>query len=138
MQPVSGTILCDASDGAERVVFRDDARRDSRAGECRGTRDVLGGSRWRASVYAMLFLPGLVAAGAFLALAFARNQRWIGKLYAADLSPRPWRASRRSPRFVSVAPAVIVVVAGLAAAGRCARRRLQRVGPAVCWRSRQV
>lgn len=35
--------------------------------------------------YALLFLPGLVAAGAFLALAFSRNQLWIGTLYAWDL-----------------------------------------------------
>lgn len=35
--------------------------------------------------YALLFLPGLVAAGAFLALAFAREKRWIGRLYAWDL-----------------------------------------------------
>ena len=42
-------------------------------------------SLMRVGVYAMLFLPGLVAAGGFLALAFARNARWIGKLYAADL-----------------------------------------------------
>ncbi len=34
---------------------------------------------------AVSFLPGLVAAGALLALAFARNQTWIGRLYAADL-----------------------------------------------------
>ena len=32
------------------------------------------------AVYALLFLPGLVAAGAFLALAFARDQRWIGRI----------------------------------------------------------
>ena len=32
------------------------------------------------ALYALLFLPGLVAAGAFLALAFARNQRWIASL----------------------------------------------------------
>ncbi|HEV7516838.1 MAG TPA: hypothetical protein VGR07_11100, partial [Thermoanaerobaculia bacterium] len=34
---------------------------------------------------ALVFLPGLVAAGAFLAAAFARDERWIGRLYAADL-----------------------------------------------------
>ena len=39
----------------------------------------------KVGVYAMLFLPCLVAAGGFLALAFARNARWIGRLYAADL-----------------------------------------------------
>jgi hypothetical protein len=37
------------------------------------------------AVRALAFLPGLVAAGAFLAAAFAREERWIGRLYAADL-----------------------------------------------------
>ncbi len=37
------------------------------------------------ALYALLFLPGLVAAGAFLALAFARDRAWIGQLYAWDL-----------------------------------------------------
>jgi spermidine synthase len=70
------------------------------------------------AVYALLFLPGLVAAGAFLALAFARNQRWIGKLYAADL------VAASSACIVAIlalrvleGPAVVVVVAGLAALG---------------------
>ena len=36
-------------------------------------------------VYAALFLVGLVAAGAFLASAFARRREWIGALYAWDL-----------------------------------------------------
>lgn len=35
--------------------------------------------------YAVVFLPGLVAAGAFLALAFAREKTWISRLYAWDL-----------------------------------------------------
>jgi hypothetical protein len=67
--------------------------------------------------YALLFLPGLVAAGAFLALAFARNQQWIGKLYAADL------LAAAAACIVAIAalrllegPAVVVVVAGLASA----------------------
>ena len=34
---------------------------------------------------ALVFLPGLVAAGAFLASAFARRGSWIGRLYSADL-----------------------------------------------------
>jgi hypothetical protein len=34
---------------------------------------------------ALAFLPGLTAAGAFLAAAFARDPGWIGRLYAADL-----------------------------------------------------
>jgi hypothetical protein len=37
------------------------------------------------AAHALFFLPGLVAAGAFLALAFARNEAWIGTLYAWDL-----------------------------------------------------
>src|SRR5262249_42950577 len=37
------------------------------------------------TLHALVFLPGLVAAGALLALAFARDSTWIGKLYAADL-----------------------------------------------------
>ena len=70
------------------------------------------------ALYALLFLPGLVAAGAFLALSFARNKRWIGRLYAADL------VAASSACIVAIAalrvlegPAVVVVVAGLAAAG---------------------
>ena len=35
---------------------------------------------------ALVFLPGLIAAGAFLASAFARHSAWIGRLYAADLA----------------------------------------------------
>jgi hypothetical protein len=34
---------------------------------------------------ALVFLPGLIAAGAFLAAAFARKDEWIGRLYSADL-----------------------------------------------------
>jgi hypothetical protein len=37
------------------------------------------------TLYALVFLPGLVAAGAFLAAAFARAGSWIGGLYACDL-----------------------------------------------------
>jgi len=72
----------------------------------------------RVALYALLFLPGLVAAGAFLALAFARNQRWIGRLYAADL------VAASLACIVAIAalrvlegPAVVVVVAGLAGLG---------------------
>jgi hypothetical protein len=42
-------------------------------------------SAGQVAVHAVVLLPGLVAAGGFLALAFARNERWIGRLYAADL-----------------------------------------------------
>lgn len=37
-------------------------------------------------LFALAFLPGLTAAGAFLAAAFARDPGWIGRLYAADLA----------------------------------------------------
>ena len=37
------------------------------------------------ALYGLLFLPGLIAAGSFLALAFARERAWIGTLYAWDL-----------------------------------------------------
>ena len=72
----------------------------------------------RVALYATLFLPGLIAAGAFLALAFARNQRWIGQLYAVDLvaASLACLAAIAGLRVLS-GPAVIVVVAGLAAAG---------------------
>jgi len=72
----------------------------------------------RVAVYATLFLPGLIAAGAFLALAFARNPRWIGNLYAIDLVAASLAciAAIAALRVLS-GPAVIVVVAGLAAAG---------------------
>src|SRR5262249_18372871 len=70
------------------------------------------------AVYAFLFLPGLVAAGAFLALSFARNPQWIGRLYAADLIAA---ASACITAIVALrvleGPAVIVLVAGLAALG---------------------
>jgi spermidine synthase len=70
------------------------------------------------AVYALLFLPGLVAAGAFLALAFARDQRWIGRLYAADLLAASVACvvAIAALRFLE-GPAVVVVVAGLAALG---------------------
>jgi len=72
----------------------------------------------RVAFYATLFLPGLIAAGAFLALAFARNQRWIGRLYAADLvaASSACIAAIAALRVLS-GPTVVVVVAGLAAAG---------------------
>jgi hypothetical protein len=72
----------------------------------------------RVAAYATLFLPGLIAAGAFLALAFARNQRWIGTLYAGDLvaASLACLAAIAALRVLS-GPAVIVVVAALAAAG---------------------
>lgn len=38
------------------------------------------------ALQAVIFLPGLVAAGAFLAAAFARRTEWIDRLYAADLA----------------------------------------------------
>jgi len=37
-------------------------------------------------IMALVFVPGLTAAGTYLAVAFARNEAWIGRLYAADLT----------------------------------------------------
>lgn len=70
----------------------------------------------RVTAYAMLFLPGLIAAGAFLALAFARNQHWIGSLYAADLVAAALAClAAVFVLRVMAGPAVMLVVAGLAA-----------------------
>lgn len=38
------------------------------------------------ALQALVFLPGLVAAGAFLAAAFSRREEWIDRLYASDLA----------------------------------------------------
>ena len=38
------------------------------------------------ALFALVFVPGLTAAGAFLAAAFSREPAWIGRLYAADLA----------------------------------------------------
>jgi hypothetical protein len=37
------------------------------------------------ALFAVAFVPGLVAAGAFLAAIFSRDPNWIARLYAADL-----------------------------------------------------
>ena len=37
------------------------------------------------ALHAAIYLPGLIAAGAFLAVAFSRRKEWIGRLYAWDL-----------------------------------------------------
>jgi hypothetical protein len=69
------------------------------------------------ALYALLFLPGLVGAGAFLALAFARDHTWIGTLYATDL------VAAATACFAAIGalrvlegPAVVVLAAGLGAA----------------------
>jgi hypothetical protein len=70
------------------------------------------------AVYALLFLPGLVAAGAFLALAFARDKRWIGGLYAADLIAASVACIAAIGALRALqGPAVVIVVAGIAALG---------------------
>src|SRR6185436_11548475 len=70
------------------------------------------------ALYALLFLPGLVAAGAFLALAFARSKRWIGRLYAADLVAASVACIAAIAALRALqGPAVVVVVAGIAAMG---------------------
>lgn len=38
------------------------------------------------TIYSLLFLPGLTAAGTFLALVFSQKRRWINLLYAWDLA----------------------------------------------------
>ena len=38
------------------------------------------------ALLALIFVPGLTAAGAYLAAAFSRNEGWISRLYAADLA----------------------------------------------------
>jgi hypothetical protein len=67
---------------------------------------------------ASVLLPGLVAAGAFLAAAFARNERWIGRLYAADLvaAAVACLAAIAVMRWLD-GPAMLLVPAGLAALG---------------------
>jgi hypothetical protein len=67
---------------------------------------------------ALLFLPGLVAAGAFLALAFSRNQKWIGRLYAADLVAAALACIAAIAALRTLeGPAAVVLVAGIAAVG---------------------
>lgn len=67
---------------------------------------------------ASVLLPGLVSAGAFLATAFARNERWIGRLYAADLVAAAVCCLAAIPamRWLD-GPAMLLVPAALAAAG---------------------
>jgi hypothetical protein len=70
------------------------------------------------ALHAFLFLPGLVAAGAFLALAFARNKSWIGELYAADLLAAAGACIAAIAALRALqGPAVVIAVAGLAAVG---------------------
>ncbi|HVU01462.1 MAG TPA: hypothetical protein VHE30_06905 [Polyangiaceae bacterium] len=78
---------------------------------------------------AAVFLPGLAAAGAFLALAFARDRTWIGGLYAWDLVAAAAGCAgsmivlRALPGPASlVVPAALAAVAAWAiAAGRAPR-----------------
>jgi hypothetical protein len=68
------------------------------------------------AIDAFLFLPGLVAAGAFLALTFARNRRWIGTLYAADLVAASLACILAIGALrILDGPAVVVLVAALGA-----------------------
>lgn len=54
---------------------------------CAMSRFIMGydPSLWMVAMCGLAFLPGLIAAGSFLALAFARDREWIGTLYAWDL-----------------------------------------------------
>lgn len=79
-------------------------------------------------LYATLFLPGLVAAGAFLALAFARNAAWIGRLYAWDLvaaalacAASVWLLRTLQGPPVFLVPVLLGAAGGLALAGRDGR-----------------
>jgi hypothetical protein len=87
-------------------------------------------------LFSVLFLPGLVAAGAFLALAFARDQRWIGALYGWDLlgaatgcAGSIWALRTLQGPVSLICP---VVLAGLAAALLGWRNRTGHIGLAVC------
>lgn len=77
-------------------------------------------SALRVAVHALAFLPGLVAGGAFLALAFARNRAWIGRLYAWDLAAAAAAClgSIAMLRLMQGPPALLLpaVLAGIAAA----------------------
>lgn len=73
------------------------------------------------ALFGSLFLPGLVAAGAFLAIAFARDRTWIGRLYAWDLIAAAGAciAAVLLLRFVQ-GPAVLTAPALFAAVGSLA------------------
>jgi hypothetical protein len=83
------------------------------------------------ALHALVFLPGLVAAGAFLAAAFAYRQEWIGKLYAADLTAAALACLSAIALLRKVqGPAVLLcpaLLAALAAAALPTARRLRIV-----------
>ena len=65
---------------------------------------------------ALAFLPGLIAAGAFLASAFSRREAWIGRLYAADLIAAAFACLAAIGLMRTVqGPAMLLVPAALAA-----------------------
>lgn len=74
---------------------------------------------------ALAFLPGLVLAGMFLAAAFARNENWIGGLYAADLTAAAIAClsaiflmrTVQGPAMI-LAPALIAALAGMVLSAR--------------------
>lgn len=80
------------------------------------------------AIYGFAFLPGLVAAGAFLALAFARNKDWIGKLYAWDLTAAAV-ACVSAIYFLRTleGPVVLLAPALIAAAGSLALARTRKL-----------
>lgn len=82
-------------------------------------------------LYATLFLPGLVGAGAFLALAFARREAWIGRLYAWDLAAAAlaciaavWLLRVLQGPSVFLAPVILAAIGGLAIASESAKLRV--------------
>ncbi len=73
------------------------------------------------AVSALIFLPAMITAGGFLAVAFSRREEWIGKLYAADLASAALACIGSIPlmRIVQgpaalLAPALLSASAGLA------------------------
>jgi hypothetical protein len=86
-------------------------------------------SLYAAALDALVFLPGLVAAGAHLALAFARSSARIGSLYAFDLAGAALACVFSVPALRALAgPGVLLVPVVLAAfaALLLARARLAR------------
>lgn len=91
------------------------------------------------AVCGLIFLPGLVAAGAFLALAFARSRDWIGTLYACDLVAAAvarissiWALRTLQGPGVLLVPATLAALAGLTLAGERAHRTLAGALAAGC------
>lgn len=89
-------------------------------------------------ILALLFVPGLVAAGAFLAAAFSRREEWIGRLYAWDLVAAglaclaciPLMRVLQGPAAL-LAPVLLAAAAAFAVAPPATKLRLGAGGAAV-------